>query len=213
VTHTKRDFKPGLATYLPQLAATVASKLTDLESLSSTPARFKTQLGYLHQSNLVISAALERLVGTVCKSHASVEGSTVSLAEGNMAGRRLFVVPTYPERSVELISSPTWQNIFAFAWLNLDVLVRQHCAVGSWLDRLRSAHVLDVVVCVLDRRTAIKFGWYFGQTSIYDLCLRREIVIRPLKGQGHDATFRRLNAGQNDCRRLHGLSELGTEGQ
>jgi len=70
-------------------------------------------------------------------------------------------------------------NIFAFVLLHLDLLAQPGRALGSWFDRLRNVRVLDVVLCLPDRRTAIELGRFFGQTSIYDLAAQREIAIRP----------------------------------
>lgn len=212
MTHTKRDFKSFLDHISPKPADTVVSIAAALESLSSTSAGAKTQVGDLHPRSLAQPTSIDELVATVCKLHTTARGSTVSLFQGSMLGRRLFAVSTYPERSVELTSPPTWQNTFAFTSLNLDVLVRPRSAVGSWFDRLRSVHVLDVVICVPDRRTAINFSRFFGQTSIYDLFLRREILIRPLNRQDRDAAYQQCDTGQNDCRRLRDFSALGTEG-
>ncbi|HEY5212540.1 MAG TPA: hypothetical protein VIJ38_05905 [Acidobacteriaceae bacterium] len=121
----------------------------------------------------------------VSSLHEDAGGSTVSLVEGDMAGKKLFAVSIYPTRSVELKSPPSAWQIFAFILDNLSLLRMPDHAVGTWPDKDRGVHVLDVVVCVEDRWMAAELGVHFNERSMYDLAARKEIsLVRPLQALG-----------------------------
>jgi hypothetical protein len=109
----------------------------------------------------------------------------VSLHEGNVLGRNAFAVAVYPERSAEFRSAPKRCDIFVFVLLNLDLLIQPGYAFGSWFDRARSVHVLDVVVFVSDEQAALELGWKFLQTSIFHLATQREIRVRNVSAPIH----------------------------
>jgi hypothetical protein len=111
-------------------------------------------------------------------SHSKTHGSTVSLIHGNMVGQKLFSVSIYPERTVELWTPPTWQQLFSFALANTDLLLKPAHALGSFFDDWTLEHVIDVVVLTSDRDAALALGLAARQLSIYDLLVRRVIDVR-----------------------------------
>lgn len=175
---TNRDVKSSPPTFPLYPVEWGAPTVSTREPYLFTPVPAKKQAAS-RAWVLALPALIERLVETICARHAANNGSTVSLSEGEMVGRKLFAVCISPGRSVELTETPTRQNFLAFVVSNLDVLVQQGRCVGTWFDRSRNVHVLDIVICLSNRQAAITIGRIFGQTSIYDLFLRREIVIEP----------------------------------
>ena len=184
MTSTNRDFKSFFPSFSPEPLKTVVSRASALKPPSFTSASSKTQ-----------AAAIQRLVGTACRLHAFTKGSTVSLVDGDLVGRKLFAVSIYPDQSIELGSPPNRQDIFVFVLLNLHLLVKPAHAFGSWFDPVRNVHVLDVVICVSTLHAAIELGLLFGQTSIYDLAAQAVIKIETvasgrLRNQETKATVR-----------------------
>jgi len=110
-------------------------------------------------------------------SHRKTGGSTVSVFDGDLAGRRLFALSVFPDRTIELFDPPTWRQIFNFALENLDLVLRKGCAIGTWQNRRRRLHVLDVVVCVANLQAALELGKCFDQQFVFDLHRRRDIAI------------------------------------
>ena len=103
-------------------------------------------------------------------------GSTVSVIDGNMAGRQLYAVSIDPERTIELETPPSWRQLFAYALTNLDTLMKPGRALGTWINP-KGRHVLDVVVCCPIRAVAIAHAQRFRQFSIFDLATSREIQL------------------------------------
>jgi hypothetical protein len=127
-------------------------------------------------------------------SHSKTHGSTVSLIYGNMVGQKLYSVSIYPDRTIELWTPPTRQQLFSFALANLDLLLKPAHALGSFLNDWTLTHELDVVVLSSDCDTALDLGLRSNQKSIYSLELRQVIAVpRPphepiakLAGVGND---------------------------
>jgi hypothetical protein len=118
--------------------------------------------------------------------HEDAGGSTVSLVEGDMAGKKRFAVSIHPRRSVELKSPPSAWQIFVFILDNLSLLMMPDHAVGTWFDKLRDVHVLDAVVCLEDPILAAELGVQFNQWSIYDLAAGKELrLLRPPQAPGY----------------------------
>jgi hypothetical protein len=67
--------------------------------------------------------------------------------------------------------------LFAFAILNADLLIQPNHALGTWFDRRRNSHVLDLVVCPESLDAAICLGIKHGQQAIFDLKQAREISL------------------------------------
>jgi hypothetical protein len=110
-------------------------------------------------------------------SHSKTHGSTVSLFHGNMVGQKLFSVSIYPARTIKLWAPPRWQQLFAFALANTDLLLKPIHALGTWTNDWTGEHILDVVVLSSDRDEALALALHYGQAAAYDLELRREIPV------------------------------------
>lgn len=127
-------------------------------------------------SDAMISCAASA-VDTSFALHNRRNGSTVSLVHGSLENQRLFSVSIYPTHTIELWDRPTWQELFEFTKANLDLLTKPDHALGTWFNDWEQVHVLDVVVCIADRATALDLGLRFHQQAIFDLSSRREIQI------------------------------------
>jgi hypothetical protein len=148
-------------TYPLVTCTSAASKCQDLE-----------ELGLL----LAILFATDKAIGLAIALHAMTGGATVSLIEGNLAGRPLYAVSIYPERSLRFTARPTREQLFAFITANLRLLLLPGHAIGSWKDK-NNFHILDVVICLRDRDWATELGARFQQQSIFDLAAECEIAI------------------------------------
>jgi hypothetical protein len=164
------------------------SDTTDSESLiahvlqssgSSKNTRKSRAATGIHRRAVVGSLIIRILeaVEIAFLSHVRDGGATVSLSKGNLAGRKLFAVSTYPERTTEIKDPPTRQQLFAFIVADVDPLFRRNHALGTWFNKNKGVHVLDLVVCLRDRDKALDLGRHFGQQSIFDLAAGREIQI------------------------------------
>jgi hypothetical protein len=152
--------------------------LDDLGPFSSTAAT-RTCQESAHRL-LICEPVISQIgdaVDIVFQSHLTNNGSTVSVSKGNLAGKQLYALSLFPDRTVELDDPPTWRQIFIFALQNADVILRPGCAIGSWYNRRRNMHVLDPVVCVSNLQAALELAQCFDQQSIYDLERGREIEI------------------------------------
>ena len=114
-------------------------------------------------------------VNVALVSHRKTGGSTVSVFDGNLVGRKLYALSIFPGRTEELYDPPTWRQLFVFALKNSDLLLRKDCALGTWYHR--RLHVLDIVVCISNLQAALELAKCFDQQSIYSLEHRREIAI------------------------------------
>lgn len=124
-----------------------------------------------------IISQIGNAVDVAYASHRKTGGSTVSLFDGNLAGRRLFALSVFPDRTVELYDPPAWRQLFTFVLENLDLALRKGCAIGTWHNRRRNLHVLDIVVCVSNLQAAQELGKCYDQQSIYSLEQHLEIAI------------------------------------
>ena len=125
--------------------------------------------------SLIVSA-----VDTAFALHNKANGSTVSVALGDMARRKLFAVSPYRERTIELWERPTWQEIFDFALANRELLLKPRHALGTWFNDKELVHVLDIAVWCTDRAAAIALAKRNRQSCIYDLATCQEIRLRRL---------------------------------
>jgi hypothetical protein len=110
-------------------------------------------------------------------SHRKTGGSTVSIFDGNLVGKKLYALSIFPGRTVELLGPPTRRQLFVFALENSEHLLRKNCALGTWYHRSRRVHVLDVVVCISNLPAALELAKCFDQESIYSLEQRQEIAV------------------------------------
>lgn len=115
-------------------------------------------------------------VNVALVSHRKTGGSTVSVFDGNLVGRKLYALSIFPGRTEELYDPPTWRQLFVFALENSDLLLRKDCALGTWNQRRRQ-HVLDIVVCISSLQAALELAKCFDQQCVYDLEGRREIAV------------------------------------
>jgi hypothetical protein len=102
-------------------------------------------------------------------------GATVSVIDGNMAGRKLYAVSIYPELTLEVKAFPDWRLLFAYALENVAELLKPERALGIWHNRPK--YELDIVVCCPDLAVAIALGQRFNQSCIYNLAAGCEIHI------------------------------------
>jgi hypothetical protein len=131
-----------------------------------------------------IAPQLAKLARNAAALHAEWSGSTVSLDHGNMAWVNFYAISAYSERTVELAGEPTWEMLFAYAAINLDLLLAPSHALGTWLDIERKLQVLDVVLCTASVGEAIRLGVLHGQTAIFDLQSRRELSLNLITDKG-----------------------------
>jgi len=127
---------------------------------------------------LLASRVLD-VVEIALESHSRTQGATVSLAEGNLAGRKRYAVAIYPQRTIELKNPPTWQQLFVFVIANLDLLSKRGHALGTWFNERKGVHTIDVVVCPSDRDTAIRLALRSQQWAIFDLAAGRDVFVDP----------------------------------
>ena len=121
-------------------------------------------------------------------------GATVSVMYGNMAGRKLYAVSIYPERTLKLKAPPDLRQLFAYALKNVVELLKPGRALGIWYNGPKARYEIDIVVCCADRAAAITLAKRYRQSCIYDLATRQEIHLRrlalpsqPAYVGGHDA--------------------------
>ena len=119
--------------------------------------------------------SVKKLVDVSFAQHNRTNGSTVSLIDGSMVGKKLFSVSIYPSRSMTLWERPSWEELFDYTKANLDLLLKPGHAMGTWFNDYGLMHVLDVVVCLSDRNEALHLARRYRQLAIYDLQSRREI--------------------------------------
>jgi hypothetical protein len=96
-----------------------------------------------------------------------------------MAGQQFYAVGTYPECSFECVAKPSWELLFAYAILNANLLFLPNHALGTWYNRPRNLHEIEVVRCVRNLQVALALGQHSKQYSIYDLRRLQEIAIQP----------------------------------
>jgi hypothetical protein len=105
--------------------------------------------------------------------------------DGNMAGRKLYAVSIYPERTLKLKAPPDWRQLFVYALKNVAELLKPGRALGIWYNRPKARFELDVVVCCPDLAVAIALGRRARQSCVYSLAEGLEIHIsrpaRPLR--------------------------------
>ncbi len=130
---------------------------------------------------------------TALTSHRRTNGATVSVLNGNLVGQKLYSVSIYPRRTIELDSTPSWRQLFAYALTTVDILLAPGRALVTWFDEERRLHVLDVVVCCPEYEVAVILGLRFGKCAIYDLAegvvinIARPSTVALTPGGGRDA--------------------------
>jgi len=120
-------------------------------------------------------------------------GATVSVTDGNMAGRNLYAVSIYPERTFTLNAPPTRRQLFAYAHKNVVELLKPGRALGIWHNVPQKRYELDIVLCIPDLAAAIVLGYRHRQSCIYDLAVGQEIHL-----SRHAPASLPLHAGRHD---------------
>ena len=113
-------------------------------------------------------------------AHEQNGGSTFTPQGENLAGRDLYAVGSYPERTAQ-VDKLTPEELAKFKADNQDVLSQPGHAVGTWKDPDTGRSVLDISKTHADRDTAIAAGKAANQKAIYHLGGEGEI---PTGGTG-----------------------------
>jgi hypothetical protein len=150
-----------------------------LHPVTSTPEIATRQAAETSESLIEnrLFSAIGHAVDLALDSHRKTSGSTTSILQGNLIGKPLFAVSIMRWRAVELPSSPTRDQLFAFAVLNADLLLKPEYALGTWFDDARGVHVIDIVLCVDNILVALALGRHFDQQSVFDLGRSEEIAV------------------------------------
>jgi hypothetical protein len=101
-------------------------------------------------------------------AHEEGGGSTFTPAGENLAGKDLYSVGAYPERTVQ-VDKLTPEVLAKFKADNADVLEKGDHAVGTWKDPDTGKAVLDVSKTYADRAEAVAAGKDANQKAIYHL--------------------------------------------
>jgi hypothetical protein len=167
---------------VPQYSSPSEISATNTHIADVACAAWKRSPGRTLPIGHAITACIAGAVNVSFAQHNKTNGSTVSLAHGNIVGKKLFSVSIYPSRSIKLWERPSWEELIEYAHANLDLLSRPGHALGTWFDDFELIHCLDVVVLVRDRDDATELGLRFEQVAIFDLEARQEIPIhRPYR--------------------------------
>lgn len=97
-------------------------------------------------------------------------GATFNLHSGSLAGRRLYAVSIYSDRTRD-VDEPDFSVdvIEAFIRANLDLLVQPENSVGIWLAADEDRVYLDVSITVQDRQHALALAREHGEKAICHL--------------------------------------------
>ena len=101
-------------------------------------------------------------------AHEEGGGSTFTPAGENLAGKNLYSVGAYPERTLH-VDKLTPEVLAKFKADNADVLSQPDHAVGTWKDPDTGKAVLDVSKTYADRAEAVAAGKDANQKAIYHL--------------------------------------------
>lgn len=102
--------------------------------------------------------------------HRSSGGATFNLYDGDMAGRKLFAVAAYPERTVSIPGAVLPAGLLrAFIHNCRDLLEDPRNCLGTWFSQQRDIIVLDVSIMVESLEQAIELGRQYNQDAIFDL--------------------------------------------
>ena len=175
--HDSTTFNRGESSAVSDRSGSFSSLYYDPRSFTAVGSRCQDRGGLVLPIDESLASRIVDAAYAVSELHHDTSGSTVSLVEGDMAGKKLFAVSIHPANSVEFKSPPSAWQILAFILNNLHLLELPDHAVGTWFDRHRGVHVLDVVVCLEDRELAAKLGEQFNQWSIYDLAGGEELRL------------------------------------
>ncbi len=112
----------------------------------------------------------------IAKIHRANGGATYSLYFGNLAGKKLYAVSLYPERSVAIKGNALDAGrILRFIRANMDLLSDPRLSIGTWHDGASNTCDLDVSATLPDRKEALTLARKYHQLDIFDLRAMREI--------------------------------------
>jgi len=113
------------------------------------------------------------------------EGGFTFNIKGNsdLAGKSVYSVSIYPERSKIFDGKVTPTDIYKFIRNNQDLLKKPENSIGGWLDESTGQLYLDVVVTPAGLGRAKILGEEFNQKAIYDLGKGQEV---PTGGTGEN---------------------------
>ncbi len=113
-------------------------------------------------------------------AHEQNGGSTFTPEGDNLAGKDLYSVGSYPERTLS-VDKLTPEVLAKFKTDNADLLAQDDHAVGTWKDPDTGKSVLDIAKLYADRDEAVEAGQVANQKSIFHLGSMSEI---PTGGTG-----------------------------
>jgi hypothetical protein len=135
-------------------------------------------VSYLHNPSPTRPPASEtdEVIRHVYVLHTANGGSTYSMYFGDMAGRKLYAVSLFPDRSVLVGGTVVGPDALrAFVDGNRDLLVDPRVSVGTWFNTDDGVSFLDISATIPDREQAIELGKRYNQISIFDLWTFEEI--------------------------------------
>lgn len=95
-------------------------------------------------------------------------GATFNLYSGNLAGKSLYAVSVYGDRTRDVDEVDfSVEMVEAFIQANVDLLVQPNNSIGVWLDASRV--YLDVSITVEDRQRALALAREHGEQAICHL--------------------------------------------
>lgn len=112
---------------------------------------------------------------TVWGLYLQADGATFNLHSGNLAGKSLYAVSVYGDRTRN-VDGPDFsvEIIEAFIRANLDLLIQPENSVGVWLAARDGKVYLDVSITVEDRRRALALAREHGEQAI---CHLSDLVV------------------------------------
>lgn len=106
----------------------------------------------------------------VAELHAQYGGATVSLFQGNMAGKPYHSVSIFPDLSVRVDGrNVTPKQVQDFIKKHEGLARNPKVAVGSWYNPDEDITYLDFSVMVQDREVALSLAKLYNQIGVFDL--------------------------------------------
>ena len=106
-------------------------------------------------------------------------GATFNLFYGNLAGRSLYAVSVYSDRTRDVNETALDRNMVeAYIRANLDLLALPENSIGLWLAADEGKVYLDVSITVADRQRALYLARQHGEQAICHLSDMRDCIER-----------------------------------
>jgi hypothetical protein len=119
-------------------------------------------------------------------AHETTGGSTFTPEGKNLAGKDLYAVGAYPDRTMQ-VDKLTPEVLTKFKTDNADILSKSNHAVGTWLDTDTGKSVLDISKTYTNREKGIAAGKAANQKAIYHLGGEGEIQTGGTAGEVPEA--------------------------